>query len=455
MINLQSLVLDLPEDIKKYVLYGDFLRANKLIDVYEKRNITKALEERLEYERYVMKIIKNQYIYTFDEAVKMCSEKLKDFKEEELFKFIEDRLADFVYIDGKIMFYRRFLDTILAICPNIDSRLKENKNIEEAKRKKEFFKNVTREIIEKGHKTYFIHIKTGIKLSKDVVRKGEKIRVHLPIPKPCIQISDINIIASNPKAKFIAPQDSNQRTIYFEKEVKGEEEFTVEYSYKNSIEYNKLEPGKAEKGQPDFYTEELPPQIVFTPYLKDLAKSIVGSEVNPIVKARKIYDYITKNVQYSFVRPYASIVNIPEYAAYNLKGDCGVQALLFITLCRICKVPARWQSGLYVNPYSIGCHDWAQFYIAPYGWVFADLSFGGSAYRNGNLERWNFYFGNLDPFRMVANSDFQGDFTPNKNFFRIDPYDNQVGEAEYLDKPLEAKDFEVIKTIVDIHEVED
>ena len=130
-----------------------------------------------------------------------------------------------------------------------------------------------------------------------------------------------------------------------------------------------------------------------------------------------------------------------------------MQALLFITMCRIAKIPARWQSGLYVTPFSIGCHDWAEFYIAPYGWLFADLSFGGSAYREGNIKRWNYYFGNLDPFRMVANSDFQYELLPEKKFLRNDPYDNQVGEAEYLHKGLYNDDFELIKEIIDVHEI--
>ena len=65
-------------------------------------------------------------------------------------------------------------------------------------------------------------------------------------------------------------------------------------------------------------------------------------------------------------------------------GRCGIQALLFVTLCRAVDIPARWQSGLYTTPVNVGCHDWAQFYVEPYGWLFADCSFGGSAWRAGS-----------------------------------------------------------------------
>ena len=153
------------------------------------------------------------------------------------------------------------------------------------------------------------------------------------------------------------------------------------------------------------------------------------------------------------MRKYFTITNIPEYAALNLKGDCGVQALLFITLCRCARIPARWQSGLYATPYYVGCHDWAQFYIEPYGWLFADPSFGGSAFRKGHEERWNFYFGNLDPFRMIAASEFQHEFDPSNKHLRFDPYDNQTGEVEYDDCGLKREDFQVNLERIDMHEI--
>lgn len=111
-----------------------------------------------------------------------------------------------------------------------------------------------------------------------------------------------------------------------------------------------------------------------------------------------------------------------------------MQALLFITLCRICGVPAKWQSGIDSKPESVGQHDWAMFYVPSKGWVCSDLSFGGSAYRSGNMKLWNYFFGNADPFRIPLNNEFERDLVPAKKFMRIDPYDNQCGEIEYEDR---------------------
>ena len=173
--------------------------------------------------------------------------------------------------------------------------------------------------------------------------------------------------------------------------------------------------------------------------MKDLVKEIIGEETNPLLKAKLIYDYITSHVTYSYVRAYATLPCIPEYITTGLKGDCGLQALTFITLCRIAGIPATWQAGLYTTPETIGNHDWARFYVAPYGWLYADCSFGGGSYRAGNLERRDFYFGYLDPFRTPCSSKFQGDFVPAKNFLPNDPYDNQNGEMEYVDEAIPGK----------------
>ena len=122
--------------------------------------------------------------------------------------------------------------------------------------------------------------------------------------------------------------------------------------------------------------------------------------------------------------------DIADTCLRTLRGDCGVQALAFITLCRCAGIPAKWQSGQVADPDSVGMHDWAMFYVAPYGWMFADCSFGGSAFRAGAEERRNHYFGNLDVYRNVTTNTFMADFEPSSKFFRYDPYDNQRGEVE-------------------------
>jgi hypothetical protein len=91
-----------------------------------------------------------------------------------------------------------------------------------------------------------------------------------------------------------------------------------------------------------------------------------------------------------------------------------MQALLFITLCRVSGINAKWQSGWFVTPYSASPHDWAQVYHEEKGWIPVVPSLGNEF--KGNTLRGDFYFGSLDGFRMVANEDFQVDLIPEKNF---------------------------------------
>ena len=111
------------------------------------------------------------------------------------------------------------------------------------------------------------------------------------------------------------------------------------------------------------------------------------------------------------------------------------------------------QGGLTAEPDFCGGHDWAQFYVAPYGWLFADPSYGTAAVRAQNEERRRFYFGNLDAYRMVANSAFEAPFTVEKQFWRADPYDNQVGEIETAERGLGYQEYARSKEVLSCEEI--
>ena len=105
-------------------------------------------------------------------------------------------------------------------------------------------------------------------------------------------------------------------------------------------------------------------------------------------------------------------------------------------------------------PREAGNHDWAMFYIAPYGWLYADCSFGGSAYRAGSEERRDFYFGNLEPWRLPLCVGFQQAFTPPRRFLRRDPYDNQNGEVETLSRRLDRSEYDTHSRVVSYEELD-
>lgn len=434
--DIKSLCIELPEDIQKAKWCGDFQRAQRLIEIRLADGRTpKSQLTRLRLEKEILERLPLYYIYSMDEAVQLVQKDIPDFSREELCDLMDHGAIDWIYIKGEPYLAQRFYETLLKVDPSISRRAGGIGDFEEDEETK-LLNDTMHRMQKTGGLCRHIRIRAQLKVKDEFFCPGKKIRVHMPVPASAINMRNIEVTQTSPRAVLLSEAGHPQRTVYFEETMTENHPFVVEYEYDCLAQYHELDANRALPGHMGFDTGEELPHIRFTPTIRALCEELKGDEENPLKVARRFYDFCTTVVRYSFMREYFTVTEIPEYAALNLKGDCGVQALLFITLCRCAGIPARWQSGLYVTPMYVGMHDWAQFYVAPYGWLFADPSFGGSAYRNGNQERWNHYFGNLDPFRMVANSDFQHVMDPIKKQRRSDPYDNQSGEAEYEDQGL-------------------
>ena len=261
---------------------------------------------------------------------------------------------------------------------------------------------------------------------------GKTAHVYMPLPVEYAQVRNLRLLGFEGTAGEPVSVDNGsypQRTARFETVIRGGEVWQTEFEFDNETVFRNPDPSQVLFSQPSFYTGEEAPHIRFTPYLRELTRSVTEGEENPLLEAEKIYRFITSQVKYSFVRSYSTVEDIPEFTAANRKGDCGFQALLFITMCRIAGIPARWQSGLYATPLTVGSHDWAQYYVAPFGWLSADCSFGGSAFRQGDEKRRAYYGANLDPYRIPYASQFMHSFSREEEGLRDDPYDNQSGEV--------------------------
>ncbi|MCQ2547398.1 MAG: transglutaminase-like domain-containing protein [Clostridia bacterium] len=447
--DLKYLNTPLPENILKEKWSGHFDLARKMIEYrLENENVSKAMKARLELELQNMQLFEERYTYTEDEAVKAVQKRIPDFTREELEELRINGKVDYAYINGELRFLDSFVGTLFgSFGKEFWPRAVEE---EPADDNANLINDFVLKYKDKDEAKAFIHVKHEIYIDDEEVEEGKILKLHIPLPHETDELSEVKLIAADPIPDKLPSIDELQPTAYFEFEYKKGMRPFVEYSLINTMKIHdtsKLDldlimEAYEKEGYPknvQKYLEEKAPHIVFTPYLKDLCAEIVGDEVNPLLKARAIYDWVTQNVKYRYMREYASIDNIPEYIAAGRRGDCGVQGLIFITLCRIAGVPAYWQSGLDAEPNSVGEHDWAKFYIPAVGWMYCDPSFGTSAWRNQNMDKWNFYFGNLDPYRLPFNNDVQEELVPAKKFPRKDPYDNQTGEAEYDDKGFTAE----------------
>jgi hypothetical protein len=104
--------------------------------------------------------------------------------------------------------------------------------------------------------------------------------------------------------------------------------------------------------------------------------------------------------------------------------------LLLMTLLRLNGIPARWQSGMVFSDGEYNnLHDWGWLYLAPYGWMPMDVTFGRLDSDDPAVA--DFYLGGLDAWRIAFNDDYGRELVPVKQHFRSETVDLQRGEAEW------------------------
>lgn len=450
--------LGLPEDIRHLKEYGDFENAIRLIDLrLENEDLPQCMRRNYEAQKEILRRMPGLYPYTKASALDRIRQDIPDFTMEELEHYIDLGRITWHYVHGELRLLRSFFGTLRKTQPEFAARLPQQAPQAGASHelldRNARLDRAARLMQEKGSMSARIRVRTQIAIADDAFVPGETYRVWLPIPAACIQQSEIRLLDFSSQPTFIAPEDAAQRTVYWEETMVKNHPFWVEYSYLHTAPFADPAARPADPVQPTFFTGETAPHIVFTPYIRALCAELSAGTDDPVEKARRFYDYVTQQVKYSFAPDYFTLPDIAETCLKTGRGDCGIQALAFVTLCRCAGIPAKWQSGLEVDPDSIGQHDWAMFYIAPFGWMFADPSFGGSAWRAGNLARHNHYFGNLDVYRCVTVNGFQQDFEPASRFWRADPYDNQLGEVECSTRSLLPRELDYNLKVVDFQEI--
>lgn len=441
---LDFLAYPLPEDLQRLKHFGDLERAQSLIQKrLEDPKVPETLKQRLRYEQIILSELPRSYPFTKEEAFRRLQQKLDGITLEEMEDLRDDGTLDWIYLDGEVRYKDDCCASLVKTRPDLNGRILDRKALDAKYENFKALDEIIRLMKENGRVRLHFRMRTSVEIHPSAQRPGEILRVHIALPLKDAQSLPSPAIRTFPAASRIAPEDTAQRTAFFEEKYQPGMTFTAEFEYEIDARYVDPRPELVTPEQPDFDLGEMLPQIRFTPFIRALANELAGGETNPLIAARKFYDYVSTHAVYRYVRPYRTVLDIPEYFGAGLRGDCGMHALLFITLCRAWGIPAQWQAGWYARPGHIGSHDWARFYVAPYGWLFADGSFGGAAYREGHLDRWNFYFGNLEPWRLVSNRDFQQQFDPPRRFPRCDPYDSQSAEAEYHDRALAPHEYSV------------
>lgn len=140
----------------------------------------------------------------------------------------------------------------------------------------------------------------------------------------------------------------------------------------------------------NLYTADGSKYLIEDEYIQTLVNNIVGDEQNPYWIARKIFDYISNNIEYKLEGGW----NVAPFVLQRGTGSCSEYTFSFIALCRAAGIPARYVGAIVVRGDDASLdevfHRWPEVYLPNYGWLRMDPQGGNKLPRDramniGNL----------------------------------------------------------------------
>jgi hypothetical protein len=439
---------------------GDFTSSGYL--VYEK---ARTLEQGAEYSKALElyrqakeKLVKegrtdlvNQCRYAFlriekimltyphdeDQVRQMIKDKYADTTDARIDEIINDGRLPQILIGGKTYYFDGFLNTLYHIYP--DFRTKEEKGA--LGRIERLFDIMSKYIYAKNDSkpgqvlfrpiTY--EAKGELTIERDKLPEKGLLKLWMPLPLVTAAQPFVEIIKIYPDKYIVFPvkHDGDIGLAYMEiplEQVKEHLRVGVNFKLTHYEERFNVDPEKIGQHDKDSslykrYTAS-DKNIAITPAIRATAQKISGKEANPYIMAKKFYDHVVYDLEYSHM-PHAALeaLGIPEsvYVAEHGYGDCRAQSIYFSALCRSMGIPARSSGGmqLFPNPKTgSGTHFWAQIYLPNYGWIPVDTSVGQLAKYMPHLTKKqrkdfiDYFFGKMDPFRYLIQVDVDVPFIP-------------------------------------------
>lgn len=131
-----------------------------------------------------------------------------------------------------------------------------------------------------------------------------------------------------------------------------------------------------------------------------LARSIAPGEKSFVKVARAIYEHVLANMKYDKPAGKGWGRGSVQWACAEKYGNCTDFHALFMNLCRVRGIPARFTMGLALPKDAKGkldgYHCWCEFYVPGSGWVPVDASEAWN-----HPEKKDYLFGALDEDRVA------------------------------------------------------
>ena len=328
---LAALAYDLPDGVKSYKYHGDFAAEIAEIDAMLSRGVPAAMRERLELEKILAEGMMRDYSLTPADALAILRRRYPDLPDDAMETVLSSGFVDWRLVGGTLHLQD---DAPANIRKTMGGWLEQFRTPVASIGERAWSAENVSLLREKGERSFRFRVCEELSVDEEFIRPGEMLTVHLPYPAETENQREITLLGASHEGII---SDASHRTICFTAPSEIGQTFRVEFSYVSTSRYTALDPDRVttDVSGAEIDLIEQYPHIRFTPYLRALAAELGGDEPNPLLRARRFYDYITQNVRYSYMRDYRIIDQLAEFPALNLRGDCGLQAILFITLCRM------------------------------------------------------------------------------------------------------------------------
>jgi transglutaminase-like putative cysteine protease len=424
---------------------GQFSAAEAdITDALVQPGLSPEARDALLFQRERMRRIRLDFTLDADAAKAKVRKQIPDLTDAQFARWDQQGLLEHQLIDGRTLYFKRAPGNLFLLSKEAAARRAHPapSNDDPMETLNDHHRDARREALATHRSSVtpnHVRVTETVTVNADAVPAGETIRAWLPFPRELPgQQEGVRLLDSQPAGAQVAPASTMQRTAYLEKAaVAGKPttfavtyELTIDAQY-HDIDASKVVPAKITPELAPFIAERAP-HIVFTDDLRAFSRKVVGNETNPYRVAQKLFAAVDQ-IPWAGAREYSAISNLSDYTLHAGHGDCGEQTMLLIALLRLNGIPARWQSGfIFSDGKYNNIHDWGQLYLAPYGWVPMDVTFGQLHPAQGDdpALQW-FYLGGLDAYRIAFNSDFSQPLVPAKQFFRSETVDSQRGELEW------------------------
>jgi len=286
-------------------------------------------------------------------------------------------------------------------------------------------------IIFRNPRVYNVEYSFELCPDRDSIDPSRDLKLWIPVPGEWDSQKAVKIISVEPEphATYTDPEYGNNILFWDFGTVPVKDIYMVRIKYRVEVceIYTDINPEQI--GSYDTLSERYQLYTLSThttsikPEIKEIAQSIVGDEENPYLKAKRIFDYVVKNMSLKDINRergtnIESILNYavtdPETGEKHYEGLCTHYSVFFVALCRAAGIPARsvcgfvgWAPWIKEKDLKLRStrhtlltseglaatrlygpfdgHIWAEFYLPGIGWIPADPTWNQFSYQ-GNTK---------------------------------------------------------------------